>query len=288
MRKQSLAVIDMERKEVKLAILDMNNGHPNQGMRCIRDIVSEYEDQLSWNEFDVRAKSEIPDLSYDIFICSGGPGSPLDGDGDWDVKFYNLLDSAWNHNLQNEGPKKYFFFICHSFQMACKHFELGEILPRKSTSFGVYPVHKSAAGKKDPILEGLPDPYYAVDSRDWQLIQPNQRVFKEHGAVILSREKIRTHIELERAIMAIRFSEEFVGTQFHPEADPVGMKEHFEKKENRDKVIKNYSKRKYTNMMIHLEDPDKIALTHSMIIPHFIETSLEKLNTPNPVLSSYD
>lgn len=275
----------MSERSIKLAILDMNNGHPNQGMRCIRDIVFKFEDQLVWDEFDVRAKNELPDLSYDIFICSGGPGSPHDGNGDWDVKFFDLLDEAWNHNLRSQGDKKYFFFICHSFQMACKHFELGEILPRKSTSFGIYPVHKTAAGKLDPILAGLGDPYYAVDSRDWQLIQPNEKVFREHGATILSKEKIRTHVELERAIMAIRFSDEFVGTQFHPEADPLAMKGHFEKEENKAKVIKNFSKRKYTNMMNHLEDPDKITLTHRMIIPHFIETSLAKLEAKNAVVS---
>jgi len=267
----------MMMSEVRLAILDMNAGHPNQGMRCLRDIANNYTDRLSWDEFDVRVENEVPDLDYDIFICSGGPGSPLEGNGDWDVKFYNLIDLAWEYNQHTDGRKKYFFFICHSFQMACNHFGLGEIKPRKSTSFGVYPVHKTAAGKRDVMLQGLPDPYYAVDSRDWQLIQPNLKVFKEHGAVILSLEKIRTHIELERAIMAVRFSDEFVGTQFHPEADPVGMKTHFGKEENRKKVIKNFSKRKYTNMMTHLEDPDKIALTHSTIIPHFIETALEKL-----------
>lgn len=274
----------MKMSGIRLAILDMNAGHPNQGMRCLRDIANEYTDRLSWDEFNVRVDNVVPDLDYDIFVCSGGPGSPLDGDGDWDVKFYDLIDRAWQFNQSTTDRKKYFFFICHSFQMACNHFGLGEIKPRKSTSFGVYPVHKTAAGKRDSMLEGLPDPYYAVDSRDWQLIQPNLKVFKEHGAVILSLEKIRTHVELERAIMAVRFSDEFVGTQFHPEADPVGMKAHFEKEENREKVIKNFSKRKYTNMMIHLEDPDKIALTHSSIIPHFIETALEKL-TPVGVLS---
>ena len=270
---------------IKLAILDMNNGHPNQGMRCLRDIANEYTDQLQWDEFNVRVDNVVPSLDYDIFICSGGPGNPLEGNGNWDVKFYDLLDRAWNHNKTSNTRKKYFFFICHSFQMACNHFELGDIVRRKSTSFGVYPVHKTAAGKKDPILAGLPDPYYAVDSRDWQLIQPNLRVFKEHGATILSLEKIRTHVELERAIMAVRFSEEFVGTQFHPEADPIGMKEHFKKEENRKTVIKNFSKRKYTNMMIHLEDPDKIALTHSFIIPHFIESALENLVPAGAVAS---
>ena len=161
--------------------------------------------------------------------------------------------------------------------MACEHFELGELAPRKSTSFGVLPVHHTKAGLTDPIFSGLPDPFHAVDSRDWQLIQPNLEVFEEHGAQILSLEKIRTHVELERAIMAVRFSEEFVGTQFHPEADPIGMKEHFLKQENRDKVINNFGEAKYNNMMEHLDDPDKIALTYSTILPTFIESSIQKL-----------
>lgn len=262
-------------RDLKLAILDMNDNHPNQGMRCIREIVAEYEDRLSWEEFDVRHKNEVPGLEYDIYICSGGPGSPLDG-GEWKEKFFNLIDSAWTYN-QTAQNKKYFFFICHSFQLACEHFELGKIAPRKSTSFGVYPVHKSKAGRKDPILERLSDPYHAVDSRDWQLIQPRLKVFEEHGAKILSLEKIRTHVEYERAIMAVRFSDEFVGTQFHPEADPIGMKEHFTKQENRDKVIKNFGEEKYNDMMEHLDDPDKIALTHSTILPTFIESSIQQL-----------
>lgn len=262
--------------EMKLAILDMNNNVPNQGMRCIREIVANYEDQLSWDEFDVRAKNEVPGLDYDLYICSGGPGSPLEG-GEWKDRFIQLIDEAWKHNQMAEN-KKYFFFICHSFQMACEHFDLGQIAPRKSTSFGVYPVHKTEAGKKDPVLASLNDPYHAVDSRDWQLIQPRLEVFAEHGAEVLSLEKIRTHVELERAIMAVRFSDEFVGTQFHPEADPTGMKEHFNKQENRDKVIRNFGEEKYNDMMEHLDDPDKIAQTYSTILPTFIESSIQKLN----------
>ena len=259
-----------------MAVLDMNNNVPNQGMRCIREIVAKYEGQLDWDEFDVRAKNEVPDLSYDIYISSGGPGSPLEG-GEWKDRFFHLIDAAWQHN-QTAEDKKYFFFICHSFQMACEHFELGELAPRKSTSFGIYPIHHTEKGLTDAIFSSLPDPFHAVDSRDWQLIQPNLEVFEEHGAHILSLEKIRTHVELERAIMAVRFSDEFVGTQFHPEADPIGMTEHFSKQENRDKVIKNFGEAKYKDMMEHLDDPDKIALTYSTILPTFIESSIQKLN----------
>ena len=263
-------------QKVKLAILDMNNKHPNQGLRCIKDIVKAFEGQVDWEVFDVRAENQLPDLTFDIFICSGGPGSPLE-QAPWKERFFDLIDSAWKHNL-TATQKKYFFFICHSFQMACEHFDLGKITRRKSTSFGVYPIHKTRDGMKDPILMGLPNPYHAVDSRDWQLIQPRLKAFKEHGAQILSLEKIRTHVEYERAIMAVRFSPEFVGTQFHPEADPAGMKDHFSEKKNRDAVIKNFDEKKYEDMMEHLEDPDKIKLTHETILPHFISESLRSVH----------
>ena len=261
--------------KLRIAILDMNNGQPNQGMRCIREIVAEYTDLLTAEEFDVRQHNELPDHSFDLYISSGGPGSPLEG-GAWKDGFFDLIDGLWQHNLSSEN-KKYFFFICHSFQMACEHFELGTLAPRRKTSFGVYPIHKTEIGQSDSILEGLADPYFAVDSRDWQLIQPNLNVFEEHGAHILSLEKIRDHVDYERAIMAVRFSDEFVGTQFHPEADPVGMQVHFEKEENRDKVIDSYGQAKYDDMMAHLEDDDKIALTHQKIIPHFIEDAISNI-----------
>ncbi|MEZ4773774.1 MAG: GMP synthase [Bacteroidia bacterium] len=268
----------MKNQPVRLAILDLNNGQPNQGMRCIREIVGDFSTLLEWHEYDIRVTGEVPDTDYDIYICSGGPGNPLEGDGIWDVRFYDLIDQVWDHNQQPGVRKKYMFFICHSFQMACNHFGLGEIAPRKSTSFGVMPVHKTPAGMSDPLLKDLPDPYYGVDSRDWQLIQPNLKVFAQQGATILSLEKIRTHVEYERAIMAVRFSEEFVGTQFHPEADPVGMTIHFQMEENRRKVIDNFSERKYRDMMAHLTDPDKIALTYSTILPSFINGAIAALN----------
>ena len=176
------------------------------------------------------------------------------------------------------------FFICHSFQMACNYFELGTLALRKSTSFGVMPIHLTSSGKKDAIFGKLPDPMYAVDSRDWQLIQPDLEIFTLHGAEILALEKIRTHIELERAIMAVRFSDEFVGTQFHPEADPIGMKIYFEKAENRQKVIDNFSKKKYDDMMDKIDDPDKITLTHDTILPSFIMDAIENINANNAVL----
>lgn len=269
----------MNDKKLRLALLDMNNGYPNQGMRCLRKIVGAYTDVLEYEEFDVRQKNELPDQSFDIYISSGGPGNPLEDGGLWLERYKDLIDGLWQHNLIVGSRKKYAFFICHSFQLVAQHFQLGNITKRKSTSFGVYPIHKASAGKKDKLLSKLSDLYYAVDSRDYQLIQPRLKVFKEHGASILSLEKIRTNVEFERAIMAVRFSKEFVGTQFHPEADPEGMKSYFQEEVNRNKVILNFGEQKYLDMMTQLDDPEKIDLTHRSLLPGFIEMAAEDLKS---------
>ncbi len=269
----------MTKQTMKMAILDMNNDEPNQGLRCIVDIAKSFNKEVDYKVFNVRAKNELPDLSFDVYISSGGPGSPLD-QGGWRENYLELVQQLWDFNKSSEYEKKYMFFICYSFQLVCDYFKLGEMKPRKSTSFGILPVHKTKTGIKDPLLEGLDDPFYAVDSRDWQLIQPRLGVFKEHGASILSLEKIRTHVEYERAIMAVRFSKEFVGTQFHPEADPVGMYAHFSEEINKQKVITNFGEAKYNQMMDRMDDPDKIVKTYANILPKFITNALNHIAHP--------
>lgn len=268
--------------KLKLALLDMNNGTPNQGMRGLRHILYDFREEqkeriaLEVDEFEVRQQHQVPGLEYDIYISSGGPGDPRERTRNWEKKWFGLVDEIWRHNQVNNN-KKYMFFVCHSFQMACEHFGLCDITRRKSSSFGIYPIHKTEAGKNDPLLEGLMDPYYGVDSRLWQLVKPKRGVFNHHGAEILSLEKIRTHVEYERAIMAIRFSPEMVGTQFHPEAEPEAMSAYFKLKKNRDKVIKNYSEKKLQKMMDYLESPETIAHTYRTIIPGFLRRSTESI-----------
>lgn len=266
-------------KKLKLAVLDMNNGHPNQGLRCICSIVEKYPKEIEYKVYDVRVTNEVPDLSYDIYISSGGPGNPLEGNGIWDLKFTQLIDQLWFHNkTADKRKRKHAFFICHSFQLVCNHFQLGTITKRNSTSFGIFPVHKTKAGLDENILNGLANPFYAIDSRDWQLVQPKLKVIKKWGAKILALEKIRDHVAYERAIMAVRFSKEFVGTQFHPEADAEGMTQHLLIDENREKIIKNFGKRKYNQMMKLLAEPKTIAATNEAIIPAFIENAIRQLS----------
>jgi len=265
------------KKKVNLAILDMYDGEPNQGMRCIHDILARFSESISYREFDVRGKSELPEIrDFDVFISTGGPGNPLEGDGIWDLKYNDFLDQVWIWN-QNHSRKKYLLLICHSFQIACKYFGLGEITKRKSTSFGVMTVHKTADGIHDELFQNLDNPFWAVDSRDFQVVQPNLRKFRLLGAKIIALEKIRNHVEYERAIMAIRFSKEIVGTQFHPEADPVSFLEHLKKPMVKEKIIELKGKTKFREMLENLVDDRKIYKTNETLIPNFLEQALRKI-----------
>lgn len=265
----------------------MYSGHPNQGMRNIQEILDTFPVPLDWTVFNVRGANEFPanPLAFDIFISTGGPGDPNEGDGVWDKKWFDLIDRLWHHNQaarRTGAPRKFVFFICHSFQMACRHFGIAPVTKRRSTSFGVMPVHLTSAGRHDPVLECLPEPFYAVDSRDWQVVEPNLVRLHEMGAEVLALEKVRHHVPLPRAVMAIRFSEEMFGTQFHPEADAQGMLSYFSQPEKRQYVIDTYGEAKYHGMLDALDDSDKIPLTQSTIIPTFLEMGIQAL-THQPV-----
>lgn len=265
---------------LKIAILDMNNGVQNEGMRCIRNAVESFisvaEMPVTYEVFDVRQKNEIPDLGFDGYISSGGPGTPHPVGEPWERRFFNLLDKIALHNINRKHrTKKHVFLICHSFQLACIHWKVGLVGNRKSTSFGTFPVHKTRFAHNEPLFKGLNDPFWVVDSRDFQVTQPNTQVLNRMGAKILCLEKIRPHVDLERAVMAIRFSREIIGTQFHPEADAEGMGRHFADEERKQKIIKTYGLEKYREMIGHLGDPEKIALTESVILPRFLRSVKE-------------
>jgi homoserine O-succinyltransferase len=270
-------------KKIKVAILDMNEGHANQGMRCIREILNQYSEtnniDLQWDEFEVRVEQKVPDLCYDIYISSGGPGSPLESEGsEWEHIYFNWLQQieSWNNNSENQF-KKYVFLICHSYQLACRYYKVGNVTKRRSTAFGVFPIHLVRDGKNEPVFNSLNDPFYAVDSRDYQVIQPNQNRLKQMGAKILGIEKERPNIPLERAIMSIRFNEYMIGTQFHPEADATGMTMYLQREDKKQTVISGYGEAKWKSMIEQLNDPDKIVWTYSHVLPNFLNIAVEHL-----------
>jgi len=266
---------------IHIAVLDLYNQFPNEGMRCIKQLL---EELTTFNTsvkkvdyFDVRAKCELPNYKeYDIFISSGGPGNPQLIGESLEEKYVSLMDQCLDHN-KKEQKKKYVFFICHSFQVMVQHWGLAEVNKRKSTSFGVMPVHRIGMGLEEPLFDGLEEPFYVVDSRDYQVVQPNRSKLHDFGANVICLEKFRPTIPLERAIMGIRFSKEMIGTQFHPEADPVGMAHYLRQEDKKKIVITHHGEDKYFDMLEHLYDDDKIKRTHNTILPKFLAFAIEEL-----------
>ncbi|HSN59781.1 MAG TPA: hypothetical protein VLR49_02520, partial [Ferruginibacter sp.] len=250
---------------------------------CIREILNQFAEfnqlDLQKDEFDVRVQKAVPDLSYDVYISSGGPGSPLDSEGSqWEAAYFKWLGKIEKFNANEANViKKQVFFICHSFQLICRHYNIAEVTKRKSTSFGVFPIHYLEDAENEPIFDGLKDPFYAVDSRDFQVIEPNHNAIKHMGGSILAIEKMRPHVALERAIMAMRFNENMIGTQFHPEADAVGMTLYLLTEEKKKTVIDNHGEAKWKSMIEQLNDPDKILYTYARVLPNFLQHAVNKM-----------
>lgn len=268
-------------KDIRIALIDMNNNHVNQGFRNIKEISEAFQESSEENviieTFDLRFRNEMPKIEdFDIFISSGGPGDPHREGLEWEDRYAGFLDAVLEHNKYNED-KKYLFLICHSFQLASIHWKLGNICKRRSYSFGVMPVHKTEEGDQEFLFKNLKDPFYAVDSRAYQFIEPDMDRLNELGMKIVAIEKSRPHIHLERAVMAVRFSDEIFGTQFHPEADPKGMIENLKDEKNKTAMIENFGMEKYLETVDRIDDEDKIILTRGQILPRFLQSAKKNI-----------
>ena len=273
-----------EKKRVSIAVLDLYEGVANEGMRCIREIIAQWGKannlDINLKEFEVRLNQEVPGTDFDIYISSGGPGSPLESEGsEWEKKYFHWLNEIelWNNDpLQTN--KKNVFFICHSYQLTCRYYKVADVAKRKSTAFGVFPIHLIGDADTESVFDGLPDPFYAVDSRDFQVIKPNHKNLRKMGASILAIEKERPHVPLERAVMAIRFNDYMIGTQFHPEADAAGMTMYLLREDKKKTVIENHGEEKWHSMIEGLNDPGKIFLTNTHVLPNFLNHAVEQMS----------
>ncbi|NND71284.1 MAG: GMP synthase [Rhodothermales bacterium] len=272
---------------IRIALIDLYEGIPNEGIRAITEAVDDFRSNVpgghtvEFVRFDTRTDATMPDLSFDIYISSGGPGSPFDGEGtQWEENYFKWVDEIVSHNAAADERgvrKKHVVFICHSFQLMCRYYDLATVTERHSPSFGILKVHQTDDGRADPLFADLRDPFYAADFRRFQVIQPKTEKFEALGAKIIAIEKDRPHLPYERAIMGIRISDEIVGVQFHPEADPPGMRVHFLKAERRRETVAKHSEEKFLQIMDRLYDPDYLEATHCTILPNFFASALDHI-----------
>lgn len=257
----------------RLAILDMYAGKENEGMRCIRALAAEAGLQVA--EYDVRLKRELPKLDeFDLVISSGGPGDPWDVlASEWGTDFCEWLQRlvAWN---RSEREKKPCFMICHSFQMTCLALGVAEVTLRHKPAFGIYPVAQTESGYKDPIVGQLGEPFWIVDSRDYQVVKPNFEQMRDLGAQVLAIEKERAHVPLERAAMCIRFTKEIIGTQFHPEADLQSLRAYLQDPAKRAKLLEIHGEDRLLRTEAYMLDPSGVIVTNRIMIPTFLRQAV--------------
>lgn len=260
---------------MRIAILDQYCGHVNQGMRCIEQIAKDAG--LEVDHYDVRGKSEIPKAKdYRLFLSTGGPGDPHEVEyQEWGKPWGCFLEELLELNRGEE--KRHAFLICHSYQMACIHWGLAEVTQRRKPAFGIYPMHKTEAGQLDPVLEGLPDPFWVIDSRDWQVVQPHVKAMDRFGVKALAIERERPHVKLQRAAMAIRFSPEIVGTQFHPEANESSMQAYIDDPKMVEQLAGKHGLDRIEKIKENLGDLMKVQLTHKHLLPNFLRDALNKI-----------
>lgn len=159
--------------DIKAAIIDLYECYPNQAISSFQHILDNFGKKHKLNitseVFDLRANNEIPDLSFDIYISSGGPGDPVSSEGsEWERKLWELVDAIEQHNNSGAPNKKHVLFVCHSFQLMCRRYKLGDVNLRTEESYGIMTNVKTEAGKHEPLLQGLADDFYVFDSRLWQ------------------------------------------------------------------------------------------------------------------------
>jgi GMP synthase-like glutamine amidotransferase len=263
---------------IRIALLDLYRGIDNRGIPSLQRLIPDaggLDVDVTLDRYDVRGAGDVPGLDYDLFVSSGGPGSPHDGTGTpWEAAYFRWLDALWRHNTQPGTTPKPALFICHSFQMMVRHFAVAAVTERRSESFGVYAVHKTEAGRRDPLLAPLADPFYAADFRHWQAVEANDARLTALDAQILAREKPRPHVDLERAIMGLRIGAHLVGVQFHPEANPDGMLAHFRTPERRKQVIDKVGQADYERILHRLRDPDFLQPTFDHVVPTFLRHAI--------------
>ncbi|WP_255563618.1 glutamine amidotransferase-related protein [Mucilaginibacter rivuli] len=266
-------------REIKAAIIDLYDDYPNQAISSFQHILKTFGDangiNIKADVFDLRGKNEAPGLDFDVYLSSGGPGSPIDSEGsEWETKYWKLVDDIDAHNQSEASNKKHVFFVCHSFQLLCRRYKLGDVNQRTSESYGIMSTIKTEAGKADDVFNGLADNYYIFDSREWQVVNPDMQRFKEIGATLLTIERERTNPTNPRALMAIRFNPYFIATQYHPEVDPVDMKERMLTDDYKNHMIEEYGIEKYNEILGNLNQPDKLLLTYNTIIPRFLAAAI--------------
>ncbi len=264
---------------LRLCIVDMNNGHVNQAMRCFRGLVAEFFERVKRQNPELACElvevsprdtnNPIP-TDCDLYLSSGGPGSPFDGEGEpWTFDYARFLDGIVESVLQGGERQRSVFAICYSFEMVVRHYAVAQIVPRAERKFGIMPVYTTHEGQAHPLLAPFGDRLFAFEHRNWEAVDIDERKLRELGGMVLARES-RDGVSKGRAILGLDVAPGVEAVQFHPEADRAGVVNWISRPEQAAAFKATYGEVTYQAMMRTLDDPRRLARTYALVIPRWL------------------
>lgn len=269
-------------KTLSVAVLDLNNGTPNQGIFCIERILDEFRDTaaelygvaVQSKVFGVRDRFEVPNAEdYDIYISSGGPGSPFEGVGlAWEISYFSLIDRIVAHNENRHDTPKCFYGICHTFELLSRYFEIGDVVPIPHKVLGIYPINLTDLGREDPMLRGLYPTLYAFEARSWEV----RNLAPRYQERVLATNTVAS-VDGDPNISAIRITDDIEIAQFHPEGDPEGIMKRLSQTKAKLALTATLGQVGYDHMLHNIDQPDYIARTRNSVLPGFLKRSTEKI-----------
>jgi homoserine O-succinyltransferase/O-acetyltransferase len=264
---------------LRVCILDMNQGHENQAMRCFRSIVARFFRAV--NQLNPSLRCELLEVSprdtmrvipreADIYVGSGGPGSPFDGDNEpWFLDYARFSEEmVAAARLKNEHQKS-FFGVCYTFELMVRHFKVARVAMRDSRKFGVMPIYTTGEGQHHPLLRAFGDRLFAFEHRNWEAVEVDEGTLRALGGSVLARES-RDGYSKGRGLLGVDFGEGIEGVQFHPEADRAGVVSWVARPEQAAAFRETYGEVTYQAMLRTLDDPNRLAKTFALVIPGFL------------------
>lgn len=273
-------------RPLRVCIVDMNNGHVNQAMRCFRGIVARFFERVrrenptlscELGEVSPRNTNDPVPLDYDLYLSSGGPGSPFDGDGaPWTTDYNRFVDGIIESSIAGGVDQRAIFAVCYSFEMVVRHLEVAAIVPRVDRKFGVMPIYTTSDGQDHPLLGPFGDRLFAFEHRNWEAVDLDERKLRDLGGKLLARES-RDGVSKGRAILGLDVAPGVEAVQFHPEADRAGVMNWVARPEQAAAFKATYGEVTYQAMLRTLDDPRRLARTYALVIPGWLTRKFNEI-----------
>jgi homoserine O-succinyltransferase/O-acetyltransferase len=272
---------------LRLSLVDMNNGVPNEAVRCFRRLLDTFANRvrtanprltIHLEHVQPRNLGELPSRQADLILSSGGPGSPHDGwDEPWCTGYRSFLDSILDRTAQDEERAPKAFVVCHSFEIAIQHFRFAEMSRRQDLKFAIFPAYLTGDGEVTDYLAPFGERLFVWEHRRFQAVHLDTGRLRNQGGAVLARESRPGNHDKGEALLALRFGPGLEGTQFHPEADRPGVLAWIHRPEHTAALRDAYGNSLLERMMKTLDDPSRLARTFALLVPGWLTSRFNRL-----------